>query len=60
MDPLSSTNAGRLTPGRGMIHHPLSVLITGSSGFICRHLVRHLRAAGYRVTALDHLPPKFP
>jgi UDP-glucuronate 4-epimerase len=37
---------------------PLSVLVTGSSGFIGSHVVRHLHAAGHRVMALDMMPPK--
>ena len=37
---------------------PLSVLVTGSSGFIGTHVVRHLHAAGHRVMALDMMPPK--
>ena len=39
---------------------PLSVLVTGSSGFIGTHVVRHLHAAGHKITALDHIPPKDP
>jgi nucleoside-diphosphate-sugar epimerase len=38
----------------------LSVLVTGSSGFIGTHVVRHLHAAGHKLTALDHIPPKDP
>jgi UDP-glucuronate 4-epimerase len=36
----------------------LSVLVTGSSGFIGTHVVRHLHSAGHRVMALDLMPPK--
>jgi UDP-glucose 4-epimerase len=39
---------------------PLSVLVTGSSGFIGSHVIRQLHAAGHRVTALDIHKPKFP
>jgi nucleoside-diphosphate-sugar epimerase len=38
----------------------LSVLVTGSSGFIGSHVVRHLHEEGHRVTALDYLPPTDP
>ena len=37
---------------------PLSVLVTGSSGFIGRHVVKHLREAVHKITALDYMPPK--
>ncbi len=33
------------------------VLVTGASGFIGRHLVARLRAAGYQVAGLDRRPP---
>jgi UDP-glucuronate 4-epimerase len=39
---------------------PLSVLVTGSSGLIGTHVVRHLHASVHRVAALDILKPKFP
>lgn len=38
----------------------LSVLVTGSSGFIGNHVVRHLHDAGHKVMALDQMPPKQP
>jgi UDP-glucuronate 4-epimerase len=39
---------------------PLSILVTGSSGFIGPHVVQHLHEAGHKITALDYLPPKEP
>jgi UDP-glucuronate 4-epimerase len=39
---------------------PLSVLVTGSSGFIGTHVVRRLHEAGHKVMALDQMPPKEP
>ena len=37
---------------------PLTVLVTGSSGFIGQHVVRHLHRAGNRVVALDFSAPR--
>jgi UDP-glucuronate 4-epimerase len=39
---------------------PLSILVTGSSGFIGAHVVRHLHQVGHKVMALDQMPPKKP
>jgi UDP-glucuronate 4-epimerase len=39
---------------------PLSVLVTGSSGFIGTNVVAHLHAAGHKIMALDYMPPKEP
>ena len=36
------------------VHPPARVLVTGSAGFIGRHLVRHLISSGYHVHGLDY------
>lgn len=37
------------------VHPPARVLVTGSAGFIGRHLVRHLICSGYDVHGLDRV-----
>jgi UDP-glucose 4-epimerase len=36
-----------------------SVLVTGSDGFVGRHLVPHLAQRGYKVIAASRAAPKF-
>lgn len=38
----------------------LKILVTGASGFIGQHVVRHLASLGHEVTALDFRPPTDP
>lgn len=37
---------------------PLTILVTGSSGFIGQHVVHHLAAAGHKIIGYDRIPPE--
>jgi UDP-glucuronate 4-epimerase len=41
-----------------MISEPLTILVTGSSGFIGTHVVRHLTDAGHKVIGYDLIQPE--